>query len=115
MKKIILKLIKLYQKSFSPDHGWAKEAFPFGFCRFTPTCSEYSYEAVERFGVIKGLSLGFWRIIRCNPFSKGGTDKLSENLNKKQFWLGFIFLSFYLFLIVSLIILIIKIYTKGAV
>jgi len=43
-------------------------------CRFTPTCSNYAVEALERFGIFKGLLLSVWRILRCNPFNKGGED-----------------------------------------
>jgi putative membrane protein insertion efficiency factor len=45
-------------------------------CRFTPSCSEYSYQAVEKYGVIKGLWLALKRVIKCNPWSKGGMDLL---------------------------------------
>ena len=45
-------------------------------CRFTPTCSHYTYQAVEKYGVLKGLYLGFKRILRCNPLFKGGFDPL---------------------------------------
>ena len=43
-------------------------------CKFTPTCSEYGIEAIEKFGALKGGLLTLWRILRCNPFSKGGYD-----------------------------------------
>jgi putative membrane protein insertion efficiency factor len=43
-------------------------------CRFQPTCSEYAYEAVSRYGIIKGGRLAIWRILRCNPFCRGGYD-----------------------------------------
>jgi putative membrane protein insertion efficiency factor len=43
-------------------------------CRFTPTCSEYMYEALQKYGAAKGLALGVWRLLRCNPFCKGGYD-----------------------------------------
>jgi len=43
-------------------------------CRYTPTCSEYTYQAIEKYGVLKGSLMGFGRILRCNPFSKGGHD-----------------------------------------
>ena len=43
-------------------------------CRFTPTCSQYAIEALEKHGVIKGSALAVWRILRCNPFAKGGYD-----------------------------------------
>ena len=73
---IVLKLIKAYQKTLSFDHGIFKSLYPYGHCRFTPTCSEYGYQAVEKYGVIKGGVLAFWRILRCNPFNKGGHDPL---------------------------------------
>jgi hypothetical protein len=73
-----LLLIRLYQKTLSMDHGLPSKLFPYGFCRFTPTCSEYSYRAIERHGVIRGIALAIWRIIRCNPFSKGGCDPVPE-------------------------------------
>jgi putative membrane protein insertion efficiency factor len=70
----VLRLIKLYQKTLSFDHGFFSGLFPFGFCRFKPTCSEYAYEAVSKYGVIKGGLKALWRVLRCNPFSKGGFD-----------------------------------------
>jgi uncharacterized protein len=67
----ILNLIRFYQKRLSkPLHLF----FIIGGCRFTPTCSEYAYRAVVKYGTIKGLFLGLKRILRCNPFSKGGND-----------------------------------------
>lgn len=45
-------------------------------CRFYPTCSDYTFEAVEKYGVVKGLLLGLYRVMRCNPWNKGGVDKL---------------------------------------
>lgn len=65
MKKILIALIKLYQKIPGPWHG---------ACKFHPTCSNYAIEAIEKHGAFKGFFLTLWRIIRCNPFSKGGID-----------------------------------------
>lgn len=62
-----LALIRLYQLIISP-------ALPAGTCRFTPTCSHYSYEAIAKHGAIKGLGLSIWRVLRCQPFSRGGYD-----------------------------------------
>lgn len=65
MKKILLKIIELYQKTPLSCHSK---------CKFYPTCSNYMKEAVEVHGTFKGLFLGIKRIFRCNPFSKGGID-----------------------------------------
>lgn len=64
---MLLTIIRFYQKV-----TYSK----IGTCRFTPTCSEYTYQAITKYGIIKGLFLGLKRILRCHPFSKGGIDKL---------------------------------------
>lgn len=75
MKKIFLSLIKGYQKLLSPDHSfWAKTRHPHGYCKFYPTCSQYSYDAINKYGVIKGSFKSANRVMRCNPWSKGGFD-----------------------------------------
>jgi uncharacterized protein len=74
MKKIILKLIRLYQRTLSPDHGYGRWISRTAGCRFYPTCSAYTYDAVMRYGVAKGLVLGAYRIMRCHPWSRGGHD-----------------------------------------
>ncbi len=71
MKKLLIWLITQYQKYISK---WLKSKNI--NCKFYPSCSEYTKQAIEKYGVIKGLALGIWRIIRCNPFSKGGYDPL---------------------------------------
>lgn len=76
LRGLVLKAIKFYQATLSFDHGLAKIFRPYGLCRFRPTCSEYTYQAVEKYGIIKGLWIGFKRILRCNPFNKGGWDPL---------------------------------------
>jgi putative membrane protein insertion efficiency factor len=75
-RKTVLKIIKLYQHTLSFDHGFFSFLFPHGFCRFKPTCSEYGYEAIAKYGILKGGLKALWRILRCNPFSKGGFDPL---------------------------------------
>lgn len=76
LTRAALGLIAWYQKTLSPDHGLRREAYPFGYCRFKPTCSQYTYEAIERYGLWRGAAMGLWRIIKCNPFSKGGYDPI---------------------------------------
>ncbi len=71
MKRMIVYLIKFYQKHISVffEKNGVK-------CKFYPSCSEYSLQAIEKYGCIKGIFLSIKRIIRCNPFSKGGYDPL---------------------------------------
>ncbi len=76
MKKILLALIRFYQRSISPNTA--------PHCKYIPTCSQYGLEAIERFGVFKGLALTIWRILRCNPFSKGGYDPVPEKRCKRK-------------------------------
>ena len=71
MKKIILSLLKIYQKYISPIFKTVGIN-----CKYYPTCSEYMKQAIEKKGVLKGLYIGGKRILRCNPFSKGGYDPL---------------------------------------
>lgn len=70
-----LALIRLYQKTLSPDHGLLKALFPHGYCKFQPSCSEYTRLSIEKQGVFIGSLKGFWRILRCNPCSRGGEDR----------------------------------------
>ena len=67
MKKLFIKLIVFYQKYLSALKGGST-------CKYVPTCSQYAIEAIEKYGALKGGLLAAWRILRCNPFSKGGFD-----------------------------------------
>lgn len=67
-RKIVISLIKFYQLCISPRIG--------SHCKYYPTCSEYTKQAVDKYGIIKGSLLGIMRILKCNPFSKGGVDLL---------------------------------------
>ena len=67
----VLKAIRFYQAVWSPDHSPRKAQYPYGYCRFTPTCSEYGYAAIEKYGVVRGGWLALWRIARCNSCNKG--------------------------------------------
>ncbi len=69
-RQIALGLIRLYQATISPDHGLWRRAG----CIYHPTCSQYTYEAIEKYGVWRGSVMGLKRIGRCHPFAKGGYD-----------------------------------------
>jgi len=74
MQQVSLKLIRCYQNTLSPDHGWTRDQHPNGFCRFYPSCSQYTYESIEKYGMFKGVSLSLRRLLRCNPWHQGGVD-----------------------------------------
>lgn len=65
IKKLLIKLIKLYQRMPLSSHNQ---------CKYIPSCSNYALDAIEYYGAFKGSILAIWRILRCNPFSKGGLD-----------------------------------------
>lgn len=71
MKKLLISLIELYKKYISP---WIESKHL--HCKFYPTCSEYTKQAIEKYGAGKGIIKGIIRILKCNPFSKGGFDPL---------------------------------------
>ncbi len=76
MKRALIKLIEFYRKAISPRTPPS--------CKYIPTCSEYGMEAIERFGALKGGLLTIWRILRCNPWSRGGYDPVPEKKEKKK-------------------------------
>ncbi|MBL8029666.1 MAG: membrane protein insertion efficiency factor YidD [Candidatus Doudnabacteria bacterium] len=71
---IVVFLIKIYQLTLSPDHGMFKSRHPHGFCRFYPTCSEYTKESVLKYGVLRGLYFALPRLIKCNPYTSPRVD-----------------------------------------
>ena len=72
-----IKLIQLYRKVSHPVYRTLDKFHinPLG-CRYTPSCSHYTEEAIRKYGLVKGSLMGVYRILRCNPFSKGGEDPL---------------------------------------
>lgn len=89
IKKCILFCINKYQKKESIRKALinfflpSREAFSgFQNCRFSPTCSHYTFQAVASHGAFKGVLLGLWRLLRCSPLSKGGVDLVPPNCNK---------------------------------
>ncbi|PIP60832.1 membrane protein insertion efficiency factor YidD [Candidatus Uhrbacteria bacterium CG22_combo_CG10-13_8_21_14_all_47_17] len=77
-KTIVKKFIRVYQKTLSFDHGPLQLMAPHGACKFHPTCSEYGYQAIDRYGVLKGGLLAVKRVSRCHPWSMGGHDPVPE-------------------------------------
>lgn len=70
MKRLLLVLIAAYRRWISPSMPRR--------CRYEPTCSAYTADAVRRFGALRGMLLGAWRLLRCNPFSHGGFDPVPD-------------------------------------
>lgn len=66
MKRLLIFIIKIYRKYVSP--------YKRPSCKYYPTCSQYAIEAIEKYGSFRGIFMSIWRILRCNPFSKGGYD-----------------------------------------
>ena len=72
MKRVLLYLIRFYRRNLS-----RRKKRP--SCRYIPTCSEYAVTAIERYGALKGGRMAAWRLLRCNPFSKGGYDPVPDD------------------------------------
>ena len=74
-RRFVMLLIATYQKVSSPDHSyWAKRVYPNGYCKYYPSCSEYSKQVIKKRGLLIGIPKSIWRILRCNPWSGGGID-----------------------------------------
>ena len=76
MVRILCDLIRWYQQGISAQR-------PFRVCRFTPSCSQYMLEALQRFG-LKGILLGSWWLLRCQPFSRGGYDPVPNHFTFRR-------------------------------
>jgi putative membrane protein insertion efficiency factor len=75
MKRVLIACIRFYQTALSP--------YKRPCCKYYPTCSNYAVEAIERFGAFEGFWLALFRILRCNPFSRGGYDPVPEKRKKR--------------------------------
>ena len=83
MKRVLQGLIRVYQKTLSPDHGLLRVFYPYGCCRYHPTCSQYAHEALEKHGALKGSALAARRVGRCHPWAAGGFDPVPSNVKKE--------------------------------
>lgn len=79
MKNLCVMLLRLYRKYISPQKARPS-------CRFVPCCSEYAIEAFEKHGFFGGLLLTVWRVLRCNPFCRGGIDRVPEKITPSYFF-----------------------------
>jgi putative membrane protein insertion efficiency factor len=78
-KKILILIMRQYQRYLSPDHSfWARSLERPPYCKHIPSCSDYMIEALEKKGVIIGFGMGVGRVLRCNPWSKGGYDPVEK-------------------------------------
>ena len=77
MKRVLIALVRFYQRAISPYKGGS-------CCKYIPTCSIDAIEAFERFGAVKGFFLAAYRLLRCNPFSRGGYDPVPEKKEKRS-------------------------------
>lgn len=86
MKTLVLWSIRVYQKTLSPDHGPARVFYPYGCCRYYPSCSEYAHQAITLHGLSQGSKLAVKRVARCHPWAAGGYDPVpqSHTLIKKE-------------------------------
>jgi putative membrane protein insertion efficiency factor len=76
VKRVLIAILRFYKRRISPLLPDA--------CIYTPTCSEYAMEAIQKHGVLKGTGLAIWRVLRCNPFAKGGYDPVPEPKKHKE-------------------------------
>lgn len=77
-RRTAVALIAVYQITISPDHSWLKAKYPHGYCRFYPSCSEYSKQSINKFGLIKGLILSARRLFRCHPWAEPKIDPVPD-------------------------------------
>jgi putative membrane protein insertion efficiency factor len=70
VRAVVVAPIRLYQRLISPALGQR--------CKYYPSCSEYAVQAIRTFGILRGLVLAAWRLLRCNPFSHGGLDPVED-------------------------------------
>ena len=77
MKRVLIAFVRFYQRAISPYKGGS-------CCKYIPAWSNYAIQAIERFGAVKGFFLAAYRILRCNPFSRGGYDPVPEKKEKKR-------------------------------
>jgi len=77
-RQLVVLFIEVYQRTLSPDHGLLVGLYPYGFCRFYPSCSEYAKAAIQKYGIVKGGTKALWRILRCNPWTQPSINEINN-------------------------------------
>ncbi len=80
-RKLLVILIELYQRTLSPDHGVLRGMFPYGYCRFDPTCSEFGKRVIAEHGVLIGIPLLLKRLLSCHPWAAVRDEKIMAMLH----------------------------------
>ncbi len=81
-RNAIVLALRGYQHTLSPDHGPLRHLHPHGYCRHSPTCSQYAIETVAQRGVLIGMPLSVWRVLRCNPWTKPNERRMRETIDR---------------------------------
>ncbi|OGJ56124.1 hypothetical protein A2706_02270 [Candidatus Peribacteria bacterium RIFCSPHIGHO2_01_FULL_51_35] len=83
-RTLLVGCITVYQHTLSPDHGPLRHLHPYGYCRHSPTCSKYAQQIIQEKGVVVGSALAFWRLLRCNPWTKPDTKRAMEASHERK-------------------------------
>lgn len=75
-KNALVGIIRLYQATISPDHGWFRARYPYGYCRHYPSCSEYAAGSILKHGAVKGVVFASRRVLACNPWAEPKIDPI---------------------------------------
>ncbi len=81
-RNTIVLLIRSYQHTLSPDHGPLRHLFEYGYCRHSPTCSEYAMNVISKRGAIVGSTMAVWRVLTCNPWTKPDEARVIDVLKQ---------------------------------
>lgn len=84
LRYLLLIPIKIYQKTLSPDHGPLSYFIPTNTCKFQPTCSQYSFEAIKEYGILKGVALTAKRLAKCHPWGCAEYDPVPKKMKHKN-------------------------------
>jgi len=81
-RNTIILLLRGYQATLSPDHGPMHSLFDYGYCRHSPTCSQYAIDVIAKRGVLAGVPIAAWRVLTCNPWRKPSEKRVLETIER---------------------------------